>query len=76
MGQFFNGLTVKRRGNTIFIPLPKSEQMPCDGCSCLYCKAHPGQVPMWDTVAVSVLSQSRYTWVVHAPEMHTDTRKG
>jgi hypothetical protein len=43
------------------------------GCACAYCKAHPDQVPKWDTLAVH--PQSRWTWRVHMPDPSNDWRK-
>lgn len=74
-----NGLTVRRRGATIFIPLPRDLWRSCGGCCCRYCsdtarKNNPEAY--WDTLAVSAMAPTRdvphtdHTWMVHAPEYH------
>ena len=67
-------MPIRRAGNTIFIPLPKNLQRPCDGCCCPYCTADhtkPNPNAMWDTIALSANPEDGdMTWVVHAPEYH------
>jgi hypothetical protein len=56
------------RTGTIFIAAPTTAQRPINGgCSCDYCKANPGSVPMWDTIAVAA-SKPDHAWMVHYPE--------
>jgi hypothetical protein len=40
------------------------------GCTCDYCKAHPREVPSWDTMAVPLTTHggSHHTWTVHMPD--------
>lgn len=70
-----NGSTVLGRWrNTIFIRIPRQLQEPCRlGCSCDYCKAHPNEVPAWDTLAVGATSPKTndYAWTVHMPDPST-----
>lgn len=54
---------------TLFVALPVELQRTIEGgCSCPYCKSHPNQTPMWDTLAIDAKAQ-RHTWIVHYPEM-------
>ena len=65
-----NRLKVYRRGNTIFVALPKAIQQPINGgCQCPYCKAHPNDYPMWDTLAICADDKHGHTWTVHYPDM-------
>jgi hypothetical protein len=62
-------MQTRRTKTAAFFALPANAQRPIDGgCSCAYCKAHPGRVPMWDTLAVSSDENDR-TWTVHYPEI-------
>jgi hypothetical protein len=55
--------------DAVYVRLPKELQRPTGGCSCAYCKAHPKEVPMWDTLAIPLGPvRNRTTWTVHAPE--------
>ena len=67
-----NGMKVLgRRGNTLWVRLPSELQRPCGTCSCPYCKAHPAEVPMWDTLAIPIAppaSSQDTTWTVHLPD--------
>ena len=65
-----NGLEViARGGDAIYIRVPSELQLPCNGCDCDYCKAHPELEPKWDTVAVPVFpSKLDVTWTVHMPD--------
>ncbi len=60
-----NGAKIHRSGNTIFVALPAEARLPMMPalCSCAYCKSHPDQKPMWDTLAIGA----------DAPEGRTDT---
>jgi hypothetical protein len=57
---------------TIFIPIPRRLAKPCGGprCSCPYCVAHPGEEPMWDTLAMPYdHTGNQHTWTVHHPDL-------
>lgn len=70
-----NGRRVaERRGNTLFIPLPRELWRPIEDskCMCGYCTKHPDVPPYWDTLAVAQdpgTKRNDTTWVVHAPEI-------
>ncbi len=61
---------VNRTDTAIFLRLPVALQRKIGRCDCPFCKAHPGRVPMWDTLGVSLESQDakNATWTVHAPD--------
>ncbi len=68
-----NGMSVLgRRNGVIFVRLPPELQAPIDSCICPYCKAHPDQPPMWDTLAVAQedtpCRRNGHTWTVHMPD--------
>lgn len=70
-----NGQLLRRRGNTIFIPLPPALwQQSMVGCCCQYCSSDRGRVnpaACWDTLAMSsVKTENDRTYLVHAPELH------
>jgi hypothetical protein len=70
----FNGIKVhtSEDNSTMFVPLPKSVQMPIPGgCDCNFCKAHRHLTPMWDTLALSTVPQGNRTWTVHYPELES-----
>jgi hypothetical protein len=57
---------------TMFIPLPTRLRRPITGgCECPFCKAHPHQQPMWDTLA----TDGKESWTIHYPENTTITTK-
>jgi hypothetical protein len=65
-----SGLKVKQGKDkrTLFVSLPVELRSPIPGgCHCNYCKAHPDQIPTWDTMAVA--PDQRHTWTVHYPEI-------
>lgn len=52
---------------TIYLRIPPALATPIvGGCHCPYCKAHPEQVPTWDTLAVS--EDHDHSWTVHMPD--------
>lgn len=75
-----NGVAVKRRGNTIFVPLPRESWQECGGskCRCGPClKLHPDAVPYYDTLAIADApdkSRNDVTWMVHFPELQLGYR--
>jgi hypothetical protein len=70
MPNSFNGLQAHRRRDTIFIALPvETRTRIAGGCQCSYCKTHLDEVPMWDTMAVSVNTKENHTWTVHYPDL-------
>lgn len=59
----------QREDGTVFLPLPYAMRKPITGgCQCDYCKAHPHNVPCWDTVAWNP-RQVTSSWSVHYPEL-------
>jgi len=57
---------------TVFMPLTYNLRRVINGgCQCPHCKAHPHEVPMWDTLAAH--PDSKYSWVVHYPELTKNT---
>lgn len=74
----FNGAPITRRGNTIFIPLPRAAWRPCPGgtCTCPHCKATGATEAFWDTLAIAEDPKAvkghfnDYAWSVHYPELH------
>jgi hypothetical protein len=79
-----NGLRVVRTknvegpGDTIFVPLPRAlwSVSMVGACQCAHCRAVPGRVAYWDTLAVSTREGSNYTWTVHRPEEHPERFQG
>lgn len=71
-----NGSTVRRRESTIFIKLPRAAWRLIEGgCSCSFCKAVPGRLSYWDTLAVGKDKPSEgndHAWTVHQPENHPE----
>jgi hypothetical protein len=73
-----DGILVARRGNTIFIPLPRELWREIEGgCSCVYCSTNPHKAgpAFWDTLAVAETKPDSEhandtTWVVHGPDFH------
>ena len=76
-----NGLRTELATNkkTIFVALPAECWRPIEGgCGCDWCKAHPDQVPQWDTLVVNPVCGRRkgkidslysdYTSTCHYPE--------
>ena len=64
-----NGTTVTRKGNAIFIPLPRELWRSAGRCDCKVCKGAEG---FWDTLAVHADPRKRdrdYAWTVHYPEL-------
>lgn len=56
-----------RRGNTIFVRLPRALWRECGTCACPTCK---GSVGYWDTLAIAATrtpGQADTTWTVHMP---------
>ncbi len=76
MANELNGISVRRRGNTVFIPLPRTAWAEiAGGCSCCWCSADGKPAPaFWDTLAVvedrakSKSVGADCTWTCHAPE--------
>lgn len=75
-GHGLNGARVIRRGDTIFVPLPRAMWRSAGPCNCHYCK---GGEAFWDTLAVAETKPSGKiagteslrndtTWTVHMPE--------
>lgn len=76
-GHGLNGAHVIRRGETIFIPLPRAMWRPIDGgCCCRYCSKDRTKTgpAFWDTLAVAAdpagMKGPDTTWTVHMPEAH------
>jgi hypothetical protein len=72
-----NGIRVyARRGNVIFIPLPRALWGSAGTCSCRFCSEDPKhpELGYWDTLAVvqdlDPLERRDTTWTVHYPEAH------
>lgn len=73
MSNLLNGMKVLgRRNNTLYVRIPVWLQQPIDGCSCTYCKTHPKEPPMWDTLAIATgtenVRRNDHTWTVHMPD--------
>jgi hypothetical protein len=70
---------IARFGGAIYLRLPQDLQRDCGGCSCDYCKAHPDERPMWDTLAVSIERTTRHerdwSWTIHMPDPPPEWRK-
>lgn len=77
MKNLMNGMQVRGlRGGTIFVRLPAELQATIEGgseqdgwanaCCCEYCKRHPNERPMWDTLAIPADGKGN-TWTVHMP---------
>lgn len=65
----WNGAKVMRRGETIFTPLAsQAKRLIPGGCQCDWCKSHPNETPMWDTLAIDATSEHSNAWTVHYPE--------
>jgi hypothetical protein len=63
------GIKPRRVGGTLFVKLPAELQRVIEGgCQCRHCKAAPGKVPMWDTLAIAANAEGR-TWTVHFPDL-------
>jgi hypothetical protein len=65
-----NGERVTRVGNTIFIPLPRSQWKACGKCHCQNCQGRDG---FWDTLAIAASprkGEADTAWTVHRPEGH------
>lgn len=66
-----NGMWVLgQRDGTIFVRLPAALQRPISSCVCEWCRTHPEEQPMWDTMAIKAGKDGRrsdYTWTVHMP---------
>lgn len=64
-----NGMQViMRRGDCIFVRLPRELWRSCGRCDCSHCKGSEG---FWDTLGVTtkpVARRNDTTWVVHMPE--------
>jgi hypothetical protein len=64
-----NGMPVLiRRGDTIFLRLPRDLWRSCGRCDCDSCKGTEG---FWDTLAVAATAPadgSDHAWTVHYPE--------
>lgn len=70
-----NGARVIRRGDTIFVPLPRAAWAPALGggkCACPPCKAKGATESYWDTLAIAAekpkADSSDTCWTVHMPE--------
>jgi hypothetical protein len=65
---------IARTKLAVYVRIPRElQQQALDGkCDCLYCKSHPGETAMWDTLVVSTEappSRGRdYAWTVHLPD--------
>ena len=62
---------IARGGGAIYLRLPWDLQRECGECTCDYCKAHPGQTPTWDTMAISAINPNPdrdWTWTLHMPD--------
>jgi hypothetical protein len=70
---------ITRWEGAIYMRLPPDLQREITGgCECAYCKAHPDQTPMWDTMAISANNPNRdrdWTWTLHMPDPPKDDRK-
>jgi len=56
------------KDGTIFVPLTHNLRRAINGgCQCPHCKAHPHDVPMWDTLAAH--PDSKHSWIVHFPDL-------
>lgn len=72
----FNGLRTKFSTNkkAIFVALLPEAWRPIEGgCGCDYCKTHPDQTPMWDTLVVKPQPPRKgynndFTSTCHYPE--------
>jgi hypothetical protein len=63
-----NGATIHRRGDTIFIHLPRELWRSAGNCNCPVCK---GQEAFWDTLALAATrkrGESDHAFTVHYPE--------
>lgn len=71
-----NGQRIRRREDTIFIPLPPELWRPINGgCCCANCSSdrnHTNPEAFWDTLALSAKAKDfqEHTYTVHAPEFH------
>jgi hypothetical protein len=74
--EHLNGAQLYRRGNTIFVPLPRSQWRPSGNCCCQRCSPDgKGRPAYWDTLAIAedpkkMKGGNDVTWLVHAPEYH------
>ena len=63
---------IARAGGAVYLRLPRELRRPAGECSCDYCKAHPEEMPMWDTLVVGEKAPTRLvhdaTWTVHLPD--------
>lgn len=84
-----NGVQVTRRGNTIFVPLPRKlwTEASVSACNCPHCSTCPGRVGYWDTLAITQTPAespmnagdrwgASFTWTVHYPEINPDRLRG
>lgn len=63
------GIRPRLVNETLFVKLPPELQRVIEGgCQCRHCKAAPGKVPMWDTLAIAANGEGR-TWTVHFPDL-------
>lgn len=56
--------------NTVWLRIPRPQPIP-GGCQCPYCKAHPEDVPLWDTLSIPTNYDNRTeanAHTIHAPE--------
>jgi hypothetical protein len=59
------------RPTYVYVRLPRALQQPTNGCSCPYCREHPDDPPMWDTLAIPLYPKQHpdaYAFTVHAPD--------
>lgn len=64
---------IARAAGAVYMRLPPDLQRDCGGCSCDYCKVHPDEKPMWDTLAVPIENLMRtpsldWSWTLHMPD--------
>ncbi len=53
-------------GSITWIDIPPGLAQPIDvGCDCEYCKAHPNEIPSWDTLVVDPFAL--HTRTIHNP---------
>jgi hypothetical protein len=67
MNSINGSAVIGRRGNTIFIRLPRELWRSCGVCRCDVCKGGEGY---WDTLAVAATHEpgrNDYAWTVHYP---------
>jgi hypothetical protein len=54
--------------NVVYLRIPRELQRAAGVCECAYCKAHPNDPPMWDTLAVPTDGKHERAFTVHMPE--------